>query len=262
MNKTKILKYVTVCSILLGAASAQAGPVTITSSNWGIEARENGGSSTYSVDTFTFFGNRTLTASNGGSNTNASIEWVDSSAGAFFFFDWNHSRTGSSSSLSQTYNTGLNFTVAEDTTYSLAGLYDVDGSGSAGRVLSDIVFTDVTNNTELFKDLSWSESTLNESFTLGDAGDGDLFNTTNGSLTGNLLAGNSYRFYFNNYTGAYPDADGGATGSGCLSLSIGGVGGANSCGAESVPEPAPLMLMSLGLAGLIIRRRQQSALQR
>jgi hypothetical protein len=49
----------------------------------------------------------------------------------------------------------------------------------------------------MFEDVSASDNTMNESFVLGVSGDGDRTNNTTGNLSGNLIAGHDYEFYFN-----------------------------------------------------------------
>ena len=94
----------------------------------------------------------------------------------------------------------------------------------------------------MFRETSQSRSTSNESFLLGVAGDGDYFKSTTGSLTGNLLAGHNYRFFFNSLIQAFgPSGETlvAATANGNVTLQIG-----------SVPEPPFLALMTFGLAGI------------
>ena len=91
---------------------------------------------------------------------------------------------------------------------------------------------------------------------LGVAGDGDFSNTTQGSLTGTLLAGHQYEFYFEDFIQAFPQTDFGATATGCITLSIGGATGGGACGVAAVPEPGSLALAGLALAGLGLARRK------
>jgi hypothetical protein len=136
----------------------------------------------------------------------------------------------------------------------LSGQFSVTDVTTSGSVYSFVYLRDVTNSTYLYRDLDQSVNTLNESFNVGIFGEGDYHNISLGSASGNLIAGNQYQFNFVHFIQAYPTADGGASATGCVTLSIGGATGAGSCGI-SVPEPMPLTLLGAGLAALGLRRR-------
>jgi hypothetical protein len=250
--KHVLLTVATIASLMM-IAQANASPITITSSNFYAISWDGISGSNVATDNSTTFGSRTVTATDGGSTSTTSINWTDTGTGALLDFNFDQTRTGAFNSYAQAHESSLYFTVNADTTYSLSGMFSATDVGSPGRVYSEVVLQDTASGM-LFQDFSQSLYTANETFTLGVAGDGDVSNTTNGSLTGALLAGHNYRFYFNEFIQAYPSADQGASATGCVTLSIGGATGAGSCGI-SVPAPAPLALFGLGLLALGIRRK-------
>jgi len=171
-----------------------------------------------------------------------------------FDFDFNQSHDGALYSLAYNRDSAFNFTADSNTTYALSGQHSVTDVTTPGRVYSRVNLYDVTNSTYLFRDINQSDNTLNESFNVGIFGEGDYYDISLGSASGNLIAGNQYQFAFAHYIQATPTADGGAAATGCITLSICGATGAGSCG-SSVPEPMPLTLLGAGLAALGLRRR-------
>jgi hypothetical protein len=253
----KLICSLTASSLLLLVSfAANASPITITSSYIDSYADDQIAGFVSDLDSSGLFGSRSLLAVDNGNSSATDINWVDTGSGALFDFDMNHTRTGALYSISQTLAQGLLFTANENTTYNITGQYTVDDVTSAGRSYSDVYLQNITSgNTILFRDYSYSDNTVDESFTVGIASEGDAVNIFAGSQAGNLIAGNQYRFYFSNYVQVYPTADGGSSATGCVTLSIGGATGAGSCGISSVPEPMPLTLLGAGLAALGLRRR-------
>ena len=258
-----MLKFIsslcTASLLLLAALTANASPITITSSYIGVYAYDGIAGDVNDVDTSVAFGSRSILAVDGGNSSATDINWVDTGSGALLDFDMNHVRTGSYLSYSQSYQSVLNFTANVNTTYSISGEYSADDATTAGRTFSLVYLRNITaGNVDEFRDFEFSEQTVDESFTVGTAGEGDLNSAFTGSQFGNLIAGNEYSFYFSNFTQAFPSADGGASATGCVTLSIGGATGAGSCGAiPSVPEPIPLTLLGAGIAVLGLRRRKK-----
>lgn len=239
--------------LLLASVVANASPITIDSSTIRAVATDGVGGSVNNSDSSLAFGSRSLLAVDGTASSSTDSNWIDTGSGALFDFDLNHTRTGTYYSYAQTRESSLDFTANAATTYSVSGQYSVSDISSAGAVYSYVYLLDITAGGFLFEEYNFSTNTVNESFTVGIAGEGDTNNIFQGALTGNLIAGNQYRFYFNNYIHAYPTADGGGSATGCVTLSIGGAIGAGSCG-NSVPEPMPLTLLGAGLAALGLRR--------
>jgi hypothetical protein len=252
----KLICSLTASSLLLLVSfAANASPITITSSYIDSYADDQIAGFVSDLDSSGLFGSRSLLAVDNGNSSATDINWVDTGSGALFDFDMNHTRTGALYSISETYAGSINFTANENTTYNITGQYTVDDVTSAGESYSDVYLANVTSGYTLFEDTNYSENTVDESFTVGTASEGDMYNYFTGSQAGNLIAGNQYQFYFSNYVQAYPTADGGSSATGCVTLSIGGATGAGSCGISSVPEPMPLTLLGAGLAALGLRRR-------
>jgi hypothetical protein len=233
-------------SALLGLAAAvqvAAAPITIDSTILRTEAGVVGAPDLdIDIDPSTAYGTRTVASAVGGNSAITHRDWQDTGSGALFDYAFDHVRTGIADSYARSRDMGLVFTVLEDTTYSLSGLYSM--TGPANRINTGITLFDRTARVLLFRDESDSRNTANESFILGAGGNGDFFNVLEGSPTGTLLAGHQYAFTFSSFIQAFDRTDGGAKATGCLTLSIGGATG-GGCEAATVPEPG-----SLALAGL------------
>lgn len=243
--------------VLLASLSVNASPITINSSFVRAFAYDGSSVANAQDDTSTAFGARSLLAVAGAYSSAVDLNWVDTGSGALIDFDIGQTRAGNQGGYADVYEAYFNFTADVDTTYSISGQYTADDVGNGGRLYSNVFLRDLTaGSTMLFQDFTESRSTVDESFTLGTAAlEGDKANVLQGSLTGNLIAGNEYQFFFEYLTHAYQVADDGTTTTGCVTLSIGGAGGAGSCGiSASVPEPMPLTLLGLGLAFLGLRR--------
>lgn len=246
-----------VISAFLGLAAAEqvtAAPITINSTTLRTEAGVVGAADLdLDVDTSTGYGTLTLASAMGGTSATTYRDWQDTGSGALLDYSFDHSRTGSVGSYARSREMRLVFTVLEDTTYSLSGLYSM--TGPANRIVSSVVFNDVTAGALLFRSDLESRDTANESLSAGTGGEGDFLNFIGGSPTGTLLAGHQYSFIFDNFIQAFDRTDGGASATGCLTLSIGGATG-GSCEVATVPEPGSLALAGLALAAFGLARRK------
>lgn len=170
-------------------------------------------------------------------------------------------------------NAVLQFSVSEDTSFSLSGLLkvidDLDGSGKpeAGRVEFRVKLFDLAQLTSsdwlgpayassyLVNSNDYTEDVSNQQFSLG-------------SLSGSLLAGHDYAFRFMAGIQDYPGADfqhldnvdTGAAADGQITLTIGSRATTQDPGAgDSLPEPGALSLVMLaGGLGLAASRRRRA----
>src|SRR6476620_1741327 len=113
--------------------------------------------------------------------------------------------------------------------YSAAGLY----SNSNGYTETGGYLLDLTTSSYLYYNDQQNSSNAFAAFTLGGLG-GNVSNSFTGSLTGALLAGHSFEWFYSGYTQARPTADLGAVASGSGSLSI-----------ANVPEASSLIVWSI-----------------
>lgn len=191
-----------------------------------------------------------LTAVDGASSSTLTIDHQGSGDDVTLSFGLDQTRTGAFFSYSTGYGY-LTFTVSADTTYAISGNFaatDVNGAGDFS-LTSELFDTNDTGS--LFFSNQYSSNTTNESFVLGGSG-ADIDNYLAGTLTGQLFAGRTYGFFFGADSAAYPDADGGVTAKGGVTLKIG-----NGAPVASVPDSGgSLGLLMLGLAALAGARRR------
>jgi hypothetical protein len=186
------------------------------------------------------------------SATSSSIDGGTSSASEYdfsndgFSITFEHARVGTNDSYGQSFGRVL-FSVDQNVHYAAAGSYAaIDPDGRSVTLNADLL--DLTVGSYLFEASQWSESTPNESFTLGLA-EGDFYNLNTGSLVGTLIAGHDYRFFYSARVRTIPSASPlGATGSGSVFL-----------GFTAVPEPDTAVLAALGLVVLTVSRRRSRA---
>lgn len=201
------------------------------------------------------FGTTTLSSVHGDSSASLETNWIDTGTGALFDQDFALAFSGSVDDSAEVYEHYARFMISSDTTFDLTGQFDVTDFATPARVSAQVRLRDLSTNTDLFYDRNDSVATLNESFTLGVANDGDSFNNTYGSLTGSLQAGHSYElnyfYYLGGQSGSYQDV----SANGCVTLSIGGATGAGSCGMNptSVPSPGSAWLMLIGILACALR---------
>lgn len=143
----------------------------------------------------------------------------------------------------------ISFTPDAAMNYSLSGAYAF--SGGLGDLVMDVFLKDQTTNTMLFYGRQWSISVNGASFVLGGTS-GTYYNYLVGSLTGSLIAGNDYTYYYSYYTKERQNGDT-ISGSGNVQLTL-TPQSIQQPGA--VPEPATLALLGFGLAGIAFRRKR------
>jgi hypothetical protein len=136
------------------------------------------------------------------------------------------------------------FSTTIDVSYQATGTYDASGAG-VSRLASTLY--DYTVGDYVFISLQANQDTTT-SFTLGGTA-GNFQNQLVGSMTGTLPGGHNFAWLAQTDTQATSD-DGGATGSGSISLILGG---------GVVPEPSALVLAALAVSAITatVRRRAQ-----
>ncbi len=248
-----MLRIVCLFIASLITVAVHAAPITITSARFLINASD-GVDLVTEIDEGAGFGFRSLLGVDGASSSVTDFNIVDTGSGALLDLDMGHVRGGALNSIARTVVSTVGFTADAASSYSVSGLYSADNVSGIGRVFSQVSLRNLTTDTVLFTDYEESENTSDVDFIVGVGGEGDASSLLLGSATGFLVAGNEYEFVINNFIYADPIADGGASATGCVTLSIGGATGAGSCGI-SVPEPMPLTLLSFGLLALGLRRK-------
>jgi hypothetical protein len=193
-----------------------------------------------------------LNASRDGYYSKNQLDYSQSASGAWLTNRLSQKRDGVSGTYSQGYASTLQFTVDAATTYDASGSFAATHAGAAGRVYMQAYLFDLTLGRTLFSSFQYSLNTASESFILGGSG-GDYSNGFAGSLTGTLVAGHTYEWYFNSYI--YADRqDSGASATGDMNLKLGDGGD----GFKAVPEPAAVAMWSIaGALGLVITRRRK-----
>ena len=184
--------------------------------------------------------------------SSASSRYLLSDSGFSITFD--HARTATNDTRGQSYGY-VYFQVGEDVDYNAAGTYTAVDSSTAfshGRtVILESQLYDLTTSSYVYLSHQDSRQTANESFTLGGAG-GDFDNVLSGSLTGTLVAGHDYRFFYQAMIDAYPlSLTYSATATGFVSLSF-----------VPVPEPSTGALVGIGVVALASRRKGAASLRR
>jgi hypothetical protein len=171
-----------------------------------------------------------------------------------FGITFEHARTPTIDTRGQSYGY-VYFRVDEDVVYTALGTYTVVDSTTAfshGRtVILESQIYDLTTSSFVYLDHQDSRRTANESFTLGDGG-GDFDNVLSGSLTGTLVAGHDYRFFYQAMIDAYPvGLNYSATATGFVSLSF-----------VPVPESSTGTLVGIGMVALASRRARRARTRR
>lgn len=214
-------------------------------------ARLNNPSGSSTTDTFSstsFPTSHLVNAAGGDFYSRIQVDYAQSGGGETLSSDITQKRDGDVYDYSHEYSY-TDFTVTANTTYNLSGYYNVHDVTSSGRVYFQTYLYDYTNGIHLSYDIQESYNTLNENIVVGGAG-GDSWNGSIGSLSGNLIAGNTYQYYWETLIQAYPDGDGGASASGNFTLVLGS-------DTAAVPEPASIAMWGIGALGMMFARRKR-----
>lgn len=250
MKQLSLLSIFGACLIALTAPRITwAAPISVTGSNVTTRASDDTGSIVEVTSTSTTIPtSETLTITEGNSSSTTAISYSGNANSTTFSWDAEISidntgglSTASCCDFADSFNDFLFFTADVDATYSISGFYDHSGPAGTTVFFEAWLFD---SGTYLFRDVSESRSTANESFVLGDIGDGDYSNTNVGELTGSLIAGHSYTFFYQSWIQAL-DADD-------LETEVSAIGNINvTLNVSTVPPPASVFLFSSGLLGLM-----------
>jgi hypothetical protein len=231
-------------ALAVPSINARAG-IIISSSALSTESRDPSVSATVTRDTVNPTAIPTSLTHSAISGDNSATAGYDFTASELRF-SFSHLRDGDVDSYAQSSNNrnfplALEFSVTEDSTYSLTGGYILSFS-SAGRIRFDVRLSDLTaGDATLFRSTQESRSTSGEFLNLGLV-EGDFANFREGSSTGALLAGRTYRLVYealiHNHS-SLGGVDAGANAKGTLTLNV--------QSASSVPEPSSLALLGTGL---------------
>lgn len=160
-----------------------------------------------------------------------------------FLITFTQSREGNEGGSGQS-NGQVHFSVDQNVDYEASGFYasvDLDGR----ELQLSLSLYDWDLGAFVFKSFQYSQTTVNESFTLGGSG-GDYGNENFGSLLGTLLAGHNYQLNYGvSLRTISIDPTGTATAAGYLSFAL-------------VPEPSTALLIGMGLVAMSAARRHLS----
>lgn len=151
----------------------------------------------------------------------------------------------------------IQFSLSQDVDYSISGSFsgDVAADGYAQRVVS---LYDGTSFLYQESDSSFAPpGSFSFAANLSEDGNYSVFNYFQGSLSGTLLAGNTYSWRFeDSLANLFLSTEGAQViGAGTLTLRL--TSRSTSPPPVSVPEPSTLALLGLGLAGLGFSRRKR-----
>jgi hypothetical protein len=246
-------------TLSLIAQSGFATPITVLSNSTVARAWDSDVIPSSQQDTFSATAvpsSENLTASRGSSSSTADASMTGSDSSFEYDISIQHAIDNSTGKAgpdyAETVVSVLNFLASENATYTLSGLYEVGGASALEASVESYLY-DLTASSFLFLDTTRSRNLSGSaSFHLGDVGDGNYMNDTNGSLTGNLLAGHQYYFslnarIINRSSSGYNSASGAASGRYALEV-----------GSATAPEPGVLGLLGASLLGLGLTRRRRA----
>lgn len=252
MTKVALLSTLLITAFTIPAALAV--PITVTYNYIGARAIDDAtGSNNQTYSGTTIPATQILTANTGNSSNTTGINYSGDTSSAVLSVDVlnniNNNVNGyGCCDIAQSYST-LYFTADVNTGYSISGFYDTLSSSGTGTFL-DVYLQDITTGSMLFREMSYSQNIINESFVLDGVAEGNYSSILLGTLTGNLIAGNSYRFSFNSYIQAY---------SGGETTSVASANGNVTLGIErpiATSEPSLLALMAIGLLAMVVVRKR------
>jgi hypothetical protein len=177
-------------------------------------------------------------------STSYDFDWTTN--GGLFSWDFDFDMPGVAGyTAASATEAAMEFTVTDqDLQYDFSGFFD--GSG-VGVMSAAVALIDLTAGTSTFNWTQTSVATPDESFVVGQTGDGDLNDSLQGAASGTLLAGHTYSLtyaYFISSNGVPAD---GASALGALNMQI-------SSNVVPAPGAAVLGLLGTGLVGWWERR--------
>lgn len=254
MQPSKRISFALVSAIACFAGSVAGHAITITANSMSAASNSTAGFNGASFSGTSIPTGQLLDATAGDYFSRTKIDYTGSGNQVTLLNTFDQKRSGLPNNYSNSEGL-MNFTADANTTYNLSGFFTDSDVSTAGLLYFESYLLDITSSTTLAYSIQRSEHTLNESFILGGSG-GDSYDFSLGALSGSIISGHQYQWYFYTLTDAYPDADGGATATGYLKLDIGG--GAPS--SSSVPDSgSTIALMGVAFLGLGLIRRKLAA---
>ena len=161
------------------------------------------------------------TSSIGQALSETTYDFFEAGATTTFDFTISHARGDHAQAIGHVI-----FVPLQDMTYELSGTYNMSGSRTVSQA---IFFRELfSSDPRLFANSQKSETTPDESFTLGEQG-GDSFGQLEGSLSGQLFAGRLYRLSWQWFISSLPPDGSVATAVGSFTLILQAVNVAPSC---------------------------------
>jgi VPDSG-CTERM motif len=250
MNPSKRLLPVLLALAVYCASAAAVSAVTINSNNVNSYLYSSAGVGNSTFNGTNIPASQLLDVTLGAYYSRTQIDYTGAGDNVTLLNAFDQKRSGNLYDYGRSHDAYMIFTVAANTTYGLSGAFSATDVSTAGYLFLYSELYDITSASYVTYSYQYSQSTLNESFVLGGLG-GDVGNGFLGSLTGSLIGGHQYQWYYNAVNEAYPDSDGGATATGFVRLDIGG--GAPS----TVPDSGTTFaLLGLGVFSLASYRRK------